>query len=426
MTGTIAPQRVFRQVDPLIAHPPRPSTAERFSLPPTGFRPDIEGRAGDRRRARRAVPRRSRALRRRVHRRRRVLRRVRVPDHVPPARGGVAHRHRVAAQLLGPPGPAPAAGVVLGDRRDAARRPVPLRPAAARQPRPRSGGGVRVRHQPALRRSGGGRRRRVLRRRTGQVPAAALLVTGRGGAVLPRVARRDLVAGQDGAPVPPRPDDGDGGGVGGQRRGLRLVDRQQRAVGVLLTAGPGVGAADRRAAGHLVHVPAADPTRRRGADGRRRAGDHRRRRRQLRRIDDLPRRGRRGAGPRHRARHRRRLRDRCPCRPAVRARLRPAAVDRAALLRHLPVALAGPGPRRRRVGPAVGRSAAGGGRRVGGAGGAVVPARRGPGPPLLVAGPPAPPQPARRGVDPRHPRATGDAVPRRRLVRRRAGRRRPA
>ena len=43
MTGTIAPQRVFRQVDPLIAHPPRPSRPQRFALPPTGFRPDIEG-----------------------------------------------------------------------------------------------------------------------------------------------------------------------------------------------------------------------------------------------------------------------------------------------------------------------------------------------------------------------------------------------
>jgi peptidoglycan/LPS O-acetylase OafA/YrhL len=33
----------FRQVDPLISAPPRPTAAEPFSIPPIGFRPDIEG-----------------------------------------------------------------------------------------------------------------------------------------------------------------------------------------------------------------------------------------------------------------------------------------------------------------------------------------------------------------------------------------------
>jgi peptidoglycan/LPS O-acetylase OafA/YrhL len=33
----------FRQVDPLIAAPPRPVAAEAFTIPPIGFRPDIEG-----------------------------------------------------------------------------------------------------------------------------------------------------------------------------------------------------------------------------------------------------------------------------------------------------------------------------------------------------------------------------------------------
>ncbi|MGI9052951.1 MAG: acyltransferase family protein [Ilumatobacteraceae bacterium] len=43
MTGTIGSERQFRPVDPLIIDAPRPITGERFSLPPIGFRPDIEG-----------------------------------------------------------------------------------------------------------------------------------------------------------------------------------------------------------------------------------------------------------------------------------------------------------------------------------------------------------------------------------------------
>ena len=71
-------------------------------------------------------------------------------------------------------------------------------------------------------------------------------------------------------------------------------------------------------------------------------------------------------------------------------------VDRAALLRHLPVALAGAGAGRRDVGPAVGGPAVGRGRRVGGRRRRVVPPRRGPGPPLTVDGVPAQSQPHRR------------------------------
>ena len=43
MAEQTAASAPFRQVDPLIAAPPTAVAAERFSLPPIGFRPDIEG-----------------------------------------------------------------------------------------------------------------------------------------------------------------------------------------------------------------------------------------------------------------------------------------------------------------------------------------------------------------------------------------------
>ena len=57
----------------------------------------------------------------------------------------------VAAQLLGPPGPPPAAGLVPGRRRDADRRRSGSRPAAARRPGRRRRGRVRVLHQLRVR-----------------------------------------------------------------------------------------------------------------------------------------------------------------------------------------------------------------------------------------------------------------------------------
>ena len=43
MAEQTAASAPFRQVDPLIAAPPTPVAAEPFSIPPIGFRPDIEG-----------------------------------------------------------------------------------------------------------------------------------------------------------------------------------------------------------------------------------------------------------------------------------------------------------------------------------------------------------------------------------------------
>ena len=313
MTGTIAPQREFRQVDPLIARPPRPAGRRRFALPPIGFRPDIEGL--------RAIavvlvvlfhadlgP-----VRRRLHRRRRVLRRLRVPDHVAAARRGVPHRHRVAAQLLGPPGPPPAAGVVPGHRGDADRRPVALRPAAARRPRPRgvAACGFVINYVFAWREAhGDGGYFDADLAKSPLLHFWSLAVEEQ---FYLAVAARHL----DGWPASPRrlrhelthrhrrPC----GWL--SARGLRLVHRQQHAVGVLLAADAGLGAADRRAAGRsrsprcaACPGPSSLPMAVAGLavilvaavtyDA----------------AHDLPRHRRGSAGARHGARHRRRLRSR--------------------------------------------------------------------------------------------------------------------
>ena len=166
--------------------------------------------------------------------------------------------HRVAAELLGPPGPPPAPGLVPGHRGDADRRPVAVRPAAARRPGPRGRGGVRVLHQLRLRlaraHGDGGyfdadiAKSPLLHFWSLAVEEQFYLLWPLLIWTLARFARRlrhELTIVIVGLWVL-------------SCVGVRVAHRQQHAVGVLLAAVTGVGAADRRAAGDL-HRHAAQP-----------------------------------------------------------------------------------------------------------------------------------------------------------------------
>ncbi len=103
-----------------------------------------------------------------------------------------------------------------------------------------------------------------------------------------------------------------------------------------------------------------------------------------------------GAGLRHRARDRGGLQRPGAGRRAGGPRRPVDVVDRAAFVRHLPVALAGARARRRDVGSAVSRPTTGRGRRLGGPRCRLVPPRREPGPPLTVDGVASQSQPRHR------------------------------
>ena len=411
MTGTIAPQREFRQVDPLIAHPPRSSRPQRFALPPTGFRPDIEGL--------RAIA---------------VVLVVLFHADLGPFGGGfigvdvffVVSGFLITSLLLGE---VSRTGTVslpnFWARR--ARRLLPascLVIAATLL-------AAQFLYDPLLL----GNLAREAVAACGFVINllfAAREAGGDGGYFDAELAKSPLLhfwslaVEEQFYLVWPLVIWWMAKAARRFRHDLTLVMAAGWAASavacVWLTDSNGPWAfyslptrAWELLTGALLAISLTSlrriPPRRRGPDGRRRAGDHPRRRGRLRLLDDLPRRGGGGAGARHRARDRGRLRQPRHGRCAHRPRLCPAAVDRPALLRHLPLALAGAGPHRDRVGAAVRRPAAGGGRRVGGPGGGVVPAGRGPGPPLVLAGAASPPQPAHRGVDPRRAGAPGGAVP---------------
>ena len=148
------------------------------------FRPDIEGlraiaigavllfHAG--------VP----AADRRLHRRRRLLRHLRLPHHRPARPGVERHRAHRPGRVLRAALPATAASGPLGDRGHGRRLVLhPLR-AALSQRRPRRCRGRGLRIQYPLRHQC----HRLPRRGDRAVTAAALLVAGRRGAVLPLLA----------------------------------------------------------------------------------------------------------------------------------------------------------------------------------------------------------------------------------------------
>ena len=311
-----------------------------------------------RRRRRRAVPLRVRLDPRRVPRRRRLLRGERLPHHDADDRGvGAAPAASTAASsgCDGAGACCPPLYVMLlvvctwavlfvPDALDRLRSDVDRRPA--------------VRHQLVVHR----RRPELLRVARPAARPPAPLVAGRRGAVVPHLALRLRVrhAPRRRGRPPPR------GAAARRGRGVGRLDgdpvrRHRRHQPRLLRhRHPPVGPADRRRGGHVLAAVAV-------ADGR--AAPPRRRRRRRRRRPRAPRRHDAALGIRHHLPLPRRVRGRRPAvdrggggrRPSRRpAPRRPAvgpapALDRDALVRHLPVALArGRPPRRarRRLAPA--------------------------------------------------------------------------
>ncbi len=317
--------------------------AARPDAPPAPTRHPGAARSG--RHPRGARARRTALARRRLRRCRRLLRHLRLRHHLRPAAGGRAERFRVLAAVLRrtrvahPPGGVPGLRLHPG-RLPALRLEDPLRGVPARR-----AGGRPVRHERGP--GGLGDRLPPGGRRALAVPA--LVVTVRGGAVLPAVARAppgDLEGGA--APVA----EGAAAGRALSRvvRPERADDRRLAVLGVLRPAHPAVGAGRRWPAGPVCRGagPAA-ACRRRGRVVARAVRDPRVGP-GVRRRHTVPRPRRRPARPRRPAGDRGRL-------PAVSVRCLTAA--RAAsrdlggrrLVRLVPVALAAAGARPRRAEP---------------------------------------------------------------------------
>ena len=287
------------------------------------------------------------------------------PHRLPALPRGPAHGSGLDRGVLGPASPADPARGDPRHRRDGAALPGLDEPARRPPGRDRRAVGLGVRGQHPLRPAG----RLLLRPGRRPVPAPALLVTGRRGAVLRRVAaaargvpHRHGVAAQG-------QEHGPAGGAAAAQRGahdagrphpgvaglVRLRHRRVAGVGLLLDADPGLGARRRRPGGagaadvrtpaHATE-PRDDGGHRRGAAADRLHRDHRR--------DAVPGDRGRAAGGRHRAAdHVRRRRRRTGPTHAVQqgAGGRPDADGRRLVLLALPLALARLHPAARRARP---------------------------------------------------------------------------
>ena len=152
----------------------------------------------------------------RLPRRQHVLRPVGIPHHLAPAGRVGPSPHHPARPVLGPPGPAAAAGPAPPAGRRGRLRPLLRHPRRVRQPPPRLAVDAVLRGQLALHR----RRVQLLRRSRPAVPALPHVVAGDRGAVLHRVAAGGPGAPPPGPPTPPVPPTVAGAGRRGGRGAL--------------------------------------------------------------------------------------------------------------------------------------------------------------------------------------------------------------
>ena len=205
------------------------------------------------------------------------------------------HRHDLAVQLLGPARPSLAPGVGARPGGHGGDLAVDARPAGPTLGGDGCAGVRRVRQQLRVRPSPRGLLRRPARR-AAAVAVAALLVVGRRGAVLPRLATDAVRRHPPAAAVPPAAADRHPRRGGRLAAGVDLAHRRAPDVGVLPPAG-----ADGRAAGRRGARCGGPGLPRRRCPTARRA-------RMVRAV-----RGRRGGPPLRRRRPRSRAR-RCCCR----------------------------------------------------------------------------------------------------------------
>ena len=255
------------------------------------------------------------------------------------------------AVVLGSAGP-PAAGRLGARRRRHRARHAP--PAAAAHPalrRHRRGRRGDVHVQLRVRRPAGELLRRPARP-VDPVAAVALLVARRRGAVLPLLAAAARPAHPPSPAVSPAAARDHRNGRRPRLRARRVDDAAGAVVGVLPPADPHGRAAGRRAARRRRHAGQGDPGRDPGRARLVRPGRHRRRLRSLRRDDAVARHRRPRAGAGHDGGHRRRIGHPDPVGAGAGPARQWSAVGRTALVRAVPLALAGARAGRSPLGPA--------------------------------------------------------------------------